>query len=83
MGCSHGCGPYPYRPHDRGWCGPGDWYDDADFPVPRRDRRAGRPGPGVAPDDLEARLEELRLMVRQIETELGALRGARDGGARE
>jgi hypothetical protein len=34
----------------------------------------------VTPDDLEARLEELLLSVRQIEAELVALRGSREGG---
>jgi hypothetical protein len=75
----HGCGPYWHGPYDRGWCDPGDVFDDIDWPMQRRYRQRRRVDPEMVAEDLETRLEQLRLMVRQIETELVALRGSHEG----
>ncbi len=70
----HGCGPYPPEANWRGWSDPGDWFDDADWQMPRRGRRPRQPDAEVHAADLEARLEELGQMIRRIETELAVLR---------
>lgn len=76
MGCGHGghgghgCGPIYGVQYDRGWCDSGDWYGEADWPIRRRYRRSRRLGPQAAAEDLEARLDELRLEVRRVEAEL-------------
>lgn len=79
MGCWHGwhgCGP-PYGvPYARGWCEPGEWYEEAGWPARRRDRRPQRLDPETAVDELELRLDELRDEMRRLETELLNLRGA-------
>jgi hypothetical protein len=75
----HGCGPYYRGPCDRGSWEPVDWFDDADGPMRRRYRRPRQPDPEMAAEDLEARLEQLRRMVRQVETELMELRSSQAG----
>lgn len=74
--CSHPCGPCDRGPYNHaGWYEPGDWLADAEWPMARRHRRPRRPDPETAALDLEARLEELRRMVAQVEADLGELRG--------
>jgi hypothetical protein len=76
MSCGHGwhsCGPWSGPPYSRGWYGPPDWYEEADWPIRGRSRRYRRPDPETAAEELETRLEELREEVRRVEAELGHL----------
>jgi hypothetical protein len=84
MSCGHGwhgCGPWYGPPYGRDWYGPADRYEEADWPVRRRSRRALRLEAETAPEDLEARLGELREEIRRVEAELVSLRGAGEAPA--
>lgn len=72
----HGCGPCDYGPDDRGWYGPGGWYEDVEWPRSRRYRRPLPAEPEVTEANLEARLQELTDTVREVAAELAALRGS-------
>ncbi len=56
------------------------WLDEAGLPMERRYRRPRQPDPELATEDLGARLEQLRLMVREIEAEILALGSSGEGG---
>lgn len=76
MSCGHGwhgCGPSYGPPHGRGWYGPQDWYEEADWPIRGRPRPYRRIDPETAGEEFEARLEELREEVRRVEAEVAHL----------
>ncbi len=89
MGCwhgyGHGCRPVYYGPAPRVYYGPvdeGDWYEDVNWPLRRRDReRAGERESREA--SLEMRLEELREELRRVEAALADLPRPTSGGAAE
>ncbi len=82
MSCSHGwhdgppCGHGPYAR----WGYP-DWMEEPDRFVRRRRQEPQRREPGMAAEDLEARLEDLHRMVRGIERDLEDLRRLREDAA--
>jgi hypothetical protein len=79
MSCSHGwhdCRPCGHGFYG-GWDDP-DWVEVPDRYTERRARGSRRRAVGMAAEDLEARLEDLRRMVRGIERDLEDLRGSRE-----
>ena len=84
MGCwhaGHGCGPWHGGSHCRGWYEPAEWYEEADWPMRRRSPRYRRLERETAPDELEARLAELRDELHRVEAELMNRRGAGEAAA--
>jgi len=82
MGCRHSghgwhdCGPSYGPAYEAGWYGPSDWYELAERPIRRGDRRTIGPDRGPASAILEARLAELQDEMNRIATELAGLRGS-------
>ncbi len=81
----HGCGTHAHESYGRGPCDHVSWrrvgwLDEAGLPMERRYRRPRQPDPELATEDLGARLEQLRLMVREIEAEILALGSSGEGG---
>ena len=86
MSCGHGwhdCGPWYGPPYVRGPYGPPDWYEEADWPIRARSRRARRLDPETAIEELETRLEELHEEVGRVEAELAHLVRPRQAAAGE
>ena len=84
MGCGHGwhgCGPWHGPPYGADWCEPSERYEEADWPIPRRSGRFRRLERETAPEDLAARLAELRDELERVEAELVSLRGSDDVAA--
>lgn len=84
MSCGHGwhgCGPWYGPPYGGGWYEPAEWYQEADFPIRHRSRRYRRLDLGVAAEEVEARLAELRDEIRRAEAELADLRGREEAAA--
>jgi hypothetical protein len=83
MSCGHGwhgCGPWYGPPSGGGWYEPAEWYEGADWPTRRRSRRYRRLERETAPEELEARLAELRDELHRVEAELVSLRGEATAG---
>jgi len=85
MGCWYGCGHCRAWPSPHGWYGPPmaepDWPEETAWPVRPRYRRRQPIDPERAAAALEARLEELRDELRQVEAALAEMRRA-EGGSR-
>lgn len=87
MGCWHGwhgCGPRyagPYAPSGHecaDWYGPAEWEGEFDRPVRRRMRRR-RPADMDASEDLQARLDELKVEIERVQAALAGLQDSEEG----
>jgi hypothetical protein len=75
----HGCGPWhagPYgEPYGPGWYPPEEWYEGPEWPVRRRARSGRTAARERSGEALEARLDELRREIQELELELASTRG--------
>ena len=85
MSCGHGwhgCGPWCGPPYGGGWYEPEERYEEAGWPIRRSPRRSRRFERETAPEELEARLAELRDELHRVEAELVRLGGSDEAAER-